>query len=48
MTGWEKKAGADRRHTLKGHLKTVAIAAVFGMAAYGVVHLMLLIGRLIQ
>ncbi len=29
------------RHSLKGHLRTVAIAVVFGLAAYGAIHLLI-------
>ncbi len=30
-----------QKHTLKGHLKTVLIAFFFGMAAYGLIHILL-------
>ena len=29
------------RHSLKGHLRTAGIAVVFGMAAYGAIHLLI-------
>lgn len=37
----DESRGSAGRHSLAGHLKTAGIAVLFGMAAYGAIHLLI-------